>query len=205
MKKRFYAFIMYVCFATTFQITSAPSHILSLFFQEYPTTTNSSLKKELIAGIFVSYYGYKATSDHNGQTPFPLKQTTDTFSLLICQNPLPIFNIGTTIHHWQIPPDQEYLFYTINQITDKKSGIVLWNVLKKELDNSRNIPLETIIIHAHPQSIVLPTGVYVVQKGEHIVLPTLYVKEEINSTKNALSFLQTSDFFAPVHRVFRAD
>ncbi|NBQ17120.1 hypothetical protein EBU24_02275, partial [bacterium] len=107
-------------------------------------------------------------------------------------------------------------FYKISQFTHEKTKKVLWNVEKKDLDNlwnptqkeyikSRAIPLTTLIIHANPEGIYIPEGVSLIQNGEQTVLPTIYVKSAITSPENALSFLQTSDFFSPVHRVFKMD
>lgn len=228
--KRISKILMFFLNITVLSLQSAPSHVLTAFFQPYPTqqqTANSSsidlqespinsFNSPIHTGIFVSYYGYKAITDHNGQVLFPLKQTETSFTLLVCKDPIPVFNIGSTIHHWEVPQKSSFSFYQISQFVHEKTKKVLWNIQKKDLDKvwdsitkeyveSRAIPLATLIIHANPEGIYIPEGVSLIQNGEQTVLPTIYVKSAITSPENALSFLQTSDFFSPVHRVFKMD
>ncbi len=215
MKKLLQILVFFLHF-TIITLYSAPSHVVTIFFQPYPTlkqttpdttnvTADQSASTRSNTGIFVSYYGYKAISDHNGQVLFPLKQTDPSFTILVCKDPLPVFNIGNTIHHWEVPKNSSFLFYQISQFTHQKTKKVLWNVEKKELPANRAIPLNTIIIHANSEGIYLPEGVSLIQNGEQIVLPLVYVKSTITSPVNALTFLQMNDFFSPVHRVFRVD
>lgn len=194
---------------------AAPSHVLTFFFQKYPTwkpEVKSTLNKGLnlfntdfAKGIFVTYFGYKTASDLNGQIVFPLKHQKPNFSLLVCQDPTPVFMLQNTISHWEVELGTKAIFYNVERQQDEKTELYFWSVEEKKIPKDRVIPLDTIIIHAHPDGIDVPTGISITSKNDQLVLPFVYVKPTVQTTKDALAFLQVSDFFGPIDRVFKVN
>jgi len=212
MNKLFKIMVMSLC-CINLGLQAAPSHVITFFFQQYPslkeaTITNKDnfdvFKNDFNTGIFVTYFGYKAASDYNGQITFPRKHQEPNFSLLVCQSPTPIFMLQNTISHWEVEKDAEATFYSVERKQDEKTKFYFWSMEKKDLPKDNKIPLDTIIIHANPDGIEVPTGVTITSKSDQLVLPLLYVKPTIKISENALAFLQTSDFFGPIDRVFKA-
>lgn len=193
-------------------LMGAPSHVITFFFQKYPSWNEEKntlsdplfpFKTDFNRGIFVTYFGYKTISDSNGQATFPRKHQDTAFSLLVCENPMPIFMLHNTISHWEVEKNVNTSFYSVARLQDEKTKLYFWSIEKKELPKDRTIPLDTIIIHANPEGIEIPTGITLTSGSDQLVLPTVYVKEAIKISENALSFLQGSSFYGPIDRVFK--
>jgi hypothetical protein len=187
----------------------ATSHIVTFFIDEYPEINNSINKGKsphIIRkhannhGIYCTHYGYKTISDTNGQVTFPLKQTEKSFHILVMKNPTPQFMLYNTIHHFMVSERTEFDFYSIQQKEDTKLKLTFWDVQKDTLPKDRHIPLDTIIVYAHPDEIYIPTGASITQKGAQLVLPTIYAKSTIQLSKNVIAFLDNSEFFAAIER-----
>ena len=200
----------------SFVMTSygASPHVVTFFIDEYPDINNlinkgkspHIIKKNAKNhGIYFTYYGYKTISDTNGQVTFPLKQTEKLFHILVVNNPTPQFMLYNTIHHFLVPEKAEFNYYSVAQKEDEKLKLTFWDVQKDTLPQDRHIPLDTIIVYAHPDEIYIPEGVSITQKGAQLVLPTIYAKNQIQLSKNVLTFLDNSEFFAPIERGFKVE
>ena len=191
------------------QMYAAPSHIVTLFFEKDPATTKNTensmanFESQFKNGIFVTYFGYSAPSDENGQVSFPRKHQNPKFSILVSNKIDPIFMLENTIHHWELKKDASSALYTVERKQDEKSKLFFWSVEKASLSKDNIIPLDTITIHAHPDTINIPTGITITSKSEQLLLPPVYVTSEIKLPESTLAFLQNSSFFSSVQHAFQ--
>jgi hypothetical protein len=194
-------------------IEAAPSHVVTFFFQKDPSlikmnnemmTVKNVFGNDFNTGIFVTYFGFKASSDHNGQISFPRKHQNPKFSVLVCNDIEPQFMTDNTIYTWNIKKGSKHSFYHVERIVDEKTKLTFWSVEKKDTPSDEHIPLNTIVVHASPDALRIPTGITITSKSEQLVLPTIYVKSNIKLSENALSFLQNNDFFSPVQTAFNS-
>ncbi|MCF7899967.1 hypothetical protein K9K77_00500 [Candidatus Babeliales bacterium] len=210
MRKKMQKALFIVFFSYSSLMHCASSHVLTFFIDEYPSINTHQHERDKFPhiiqnhasnhGIYTTYYGYKTISDTNGQCTFPLKQNELEFHILVVNNSLPRFMLFNTIHHFIVPEEIDYAYYSVSQKEDEKLQITFWDVQKSTLPKDRHIPLDTITIYAHPDEIYVPTGVSVTQKSPHLVLPTIYAKNHIKLSQNVITFLDYSEFFAPIER-----
>lgn len=203
--------LLMVLFSYSSLINCTSSHVLTFFIDEYPNNTllerkknspHTLYKNRKNNGIFCTYYGYKTISDANGQVTFPLKHNEKKVHILVMNDPKPQFMLFNTIDHFIVPENIPYSYYSIEQKEDKRLKLFFWSTQEVPLEDDRHIPLDTIVIYAHPSEIYIPTGVSMTQEGGQLVLPTLYAKEHIKLSKNVIQFLDNSEFFAPIqHRL----
>jgi len=187
----------------------APPHMLTFFVEPYPITgykkafpiENKNFKK----GIFFTYFGYRTVSDNNGQVIFPLKTQGEKFFMLVSDQTKPVFMLYNTIHHWELDERALYSFFSVERNYDEKLQLYFWSIEQLELPDNLVIPMDTILVHAKPESLFVPTGISITSKSPQLLLPTIYVKAEVKLTRSALKFLNNSQFFAQIERTFKTD
>lgn len=223
-----YRIIIHMCLAFCFissQVMNA-DRIVGFFFEPYPgdeqhaEKLSSKLQKpghvakcmlqgyacySPVAGIFSTYAGYIAHSDVYGYTAFPKKQDQAKLTLVITPAITPIFMLGNTIHHWQIEPPFPAASYRMEQKIDKETNVLYWNVEEIQNPPDNFIPIDSLIIIAHPKNIFIPTGITIAEKSANLILPTMYVKKGIATTKNAFYMLNLTHLFGPVKTIYKKD
>lgn len=152
-----------------------------------------------IAGIWATYAGFIESSDSFGQITFPRKQTNTTLFVLITNRITPIVMFEQTIAHWERVPDAPSRMYKYSRITDPETNLTYWDVQDMPLSADINIPLETLIIIAHPNNIFVPTGITITQEGPNLLLPTLYAHKGIDIINDSLYILNLTHLFGQVH------
>jgi hypothetical protein len=204
-----------IIFLTTAHSTLYSS-ILTLTIQPYPrkhitvrrlkTTSgidHAKLSKMVnpsqVAGIFATYAGFIESSDSFGQIVFPRKQTNTTLYVLVTNRITPIVMFEQTIAHWERVPDAPSRMYTYSRITDPETNLTYWDVQEAPLSTDSIIPLETLIIIAHPNNIFIPTGITITQEGPNLVLPTIYARKGIDIINDSLYVLNLAHLFGQVH------
>ncbi len=153
------------------------------------------LKTSSNDGIFSTYFGYLALSDINGQLTFPRKQQKPLFNLLITPKIKPVFMIGNTIHHWELDTLVPAELYTVERKQDPETKDWFWQTKKGNLPANNIVSLDTIVIFAKPQTIVVPQGITLTDKNPQLVLPDIYAKKSLNITARSLWALTVRSFF----------
>ncbi len=180
---------------------------LTLRLGTVPTTlaeeTLRALDRSLVSGIFSTYGGYLAVSDSDGQTTFPLSQTSKTLYIVVSQLATPIAMSGNTIHHWELPVNVPYKMYSFEKRVDRETTVNYWDVQEEEAPKDKVIPVETIIIFARPKDIYIPLGVSVDNETTHFILPDMYVKKGVAKVSSALYVLNLRHYFGPISELFR--
>jgi hypothetical protein len=157
-----------------------------------------------ITGIFSSYFGYLNASDHNGQTSFPRKQSKPLLHLVITNKITPIIMFQYTISHWELVPGTPAVMYSCEQKEDPETRLVFWDVKEEPLPSNNQIPLQdALIIIAKPTNIIVPTGITLTEQSANLILPEMYVKKGIQTTRNALYILDLSLFFQPINILYK--
>ncbi|MBV8660905.1 MAG: hypothetical protein JO129_02060 [Candidatus Dependentiae bacterium] len=148
-------------------------------------------------GIPVSYLGYIAVTDKNGQVTFPRKQQTDIMHLLITPEVTPAFMIGPTlIHNWVTKNNQPAAFYTIVRKKNKNLNTYYFDIKKSPIP--QNIPLNTVTIYAHPDHIHVPVGIVLNTYSTNFILPELEAKNG-DTIKNSLYTLSIKQYFEQIN------
>lgn len=191
------------CFFASGSLYAADSHIVTFFVEDYPKSTVVKKKQSHTAGIFFTYFGYKTLSDSNGQVLFPLKTQKPEFFVLVSSHTKPIFMLYNTVHHWEIEEKSKYSLFSVKRKFDEKTKIHFWDTQQIEIDNSLEIPLNTIIVHADPHNIYIPTGISITNDNTQLVLPKIYVKSHVQLSERAIAFLENSELFASLDRSFK--
>lgn len=197
--------LLLVVFLFKNTIFCAPSHVLTFFVEPYPTESSGESKPEHNRGVYFSYFGYKTISDNNGQVSFPLKSQKPVFYFLVTNESIPVFMIYNTIAHWKVEQAAKYSFFSVERKYDTQTKLYFWNIQQIKLPADLEIPLNTIIVHADPENVFIPTNISVTHEGQQLVLPKIYIKSEVKLSLNALKFLENCQFFAPIDRTFKID
>ncbi len=198
--------------------------VITFFFRNYPEVqlaqhTMEKLKKpngiakqtiegilnhNRISGIFSSYFGFLNASDQNGQTTFPRKQSNAVLQLVITNKITPITMFQYTISHWELQAGVPASVYLCEQKEDETAGISFWIVRKMPTPENNYIsPTDSLIIIAKPKNIYIPTGVSLTKPEANLVLPDMYVKTGIKTTRNALYMLNLTLFFRPIDLLYK--
>jgi hypothetical protein len=210
MNKNFIIFLLTVSIAPTlFGAT------ITLTFKPYPNVTQAleQLKKPEklahhmlvkiteqapIAGIVGTYAGYLQASNEDGQMIFPRKQTTNNFFLLVIPEIQPVLMFPHTVKEWQIVPGKPYTYFSMNRVTDPETELTYWEVAEAVLDTQKPIALETIILIAQPQDLVVPTGITLTNTATNMQLPVIYSQNSLDTSLDSLTLMNVSYLFNPV-------
>lgn len=200
--------------------------VITFFFRDYPTVDYAQymlqkmtkphgiakrsleglLNHNRIAGIFSTYYGFLNVSDQSGQTLFPRKQSKGTITIVISNKITPIMMFKSTVSHWQLVPGTPAAFYTCDLKEDEETKLQIWNVTKIATPENNIIPAtESLVIIAKPHNVYLPVGASLSSQDANLLLPTMYIKKGIHSTRNALYMLNLTFLFRPVDLLFKRE
>lgn len=202
MKQSMIKTLKFIVFFACYHLTATPPHVVTFFIDNYPyiNQKNNIFNK----GIFFTYFGYKTTSDNNGQVTFPLKTVNPSFYLLVTNGASPVFMLDNTISHWEVAENSTYMLFSVERKYDKNAKLHFWSVEQTELEGNLEIPLNTIIAHTNPESIYIRTGIFPTSDSPQLVLPTIFVKSSVKQlSENNLKFLEYCEFFAPIHHSFK--
>jgi len=189
---------------------AAPSHVLTFFIEPYPSATQTSRQESFKEGICFTYYGNVSISDNNGQVTFPVKTPDAKFFILVSNHIKPIPMIFATINHLEIEEGAFYALFSVQRMYDEQTQMYFWSVEQSKIDDDLIIPMNTIVIHADPRTIYIPTGITPTSNSPQLFLPTIYRKSKETKimgmtvhaihAKNAIEFLELTQFFAPIKR-----
>lgn len=216
MKKSILLFITIASFLCI--IPCRAYDVITFFFKQYPldqdqamiqktcaqlknpahTNTyciNTLLDHAPITGIISTYAGFMNTSDLNGQVVYPRRHKEEKLYFLITPTITPVFMTQNTIHHWEINSGVPAELYSATKIQEKETGEYYWDIRKMPLPDDKVVPLESILIFAKPDNIVIQTGLIAAPKTHNLILPDIYVKKGINLLSSALYILNLRHFF----------
>lgn len=200
--------------------------IISFFFREYPAQQHAPMmltklkkphgiaKQSLngiihhagVSGIFSSYFGFLNASDVNGQTVFPRKQSKSVFEIIVTNKITPIMMFQATVSHWELVPGVPAAMYHAEQKEDPDTKLTFWDIQKVPVPQDNRIPLqESLIIIAKPQNIIIPTGITLTEPSANLMLPDMYVRQSIQTARNALYILNISFLFRPIDLLYKKE
>jgi hypothetical protein len=205
-------------------VTAAP--VIVFYFNEYPATKERAeevshtlskphglaerllegLSNHPVAGVFSTYFGFLQVSNKNGQTTFPRKRSNPNLKIVVTNRVAPIMMFSNTISHWEIEKGTPAQVYNVSLKQDDETKLSYWNVKKTETPANNQIsPLDSIIIIARPSDFYMPEGITLAKKDANLILPDMYIKHDINTTRNALYLLNLTSFFRPVDMLYKVD
>jgi hypothetical protein len=210
----------------TFSIDAEISpHVLTFFIRPLPIThkkltpdkaektikspekiMKALIKKELNelhvhAGIYVSYQGFFAVSDMNGQVVFPRKTAEDKLHFIVTEDvkAVPVDPLrDTTLLGFVPDPNAELQHFVYERRQDPETELYSWVVNEEPLPKAKRIPAEAIVLFANPKHIIVPVGSSHTNESENLVLPDIFTTHNLNSALNALRFFKIRHYFAPV-------
>jgi hypothetical protein len=155
-----------------------------------------------INGICVTYAGYITASDNNGEVRFPRKQKSPTTYLLIAPQVEPIALFENTIDHWKLIPTIPAELYCLRELYNSSLEQYEWHTTREPLPADNIIPLNTILIIANPAGISIPigthSGMHSTIKNANLILPSIYVKMNIDLLPNSAYMLNIRHLFRSV-------
>jgi hypothetical protein len=163
------------------------------------TNLTNLVNPSQVAGIFATYAGFLETSDTFGTIIFPRKQTNTTVHVLVTSHIKPIVMFEQTIAQWELEPGTPANFYLFNRVSDTDTGLTYWDVQEQPVPENNLIPIDTLIVIAHPKNIHIPIGITLSDAGPNLLLPTMYTRKGINVVDDALYVLDLSHLFGQVH------
>lgn len=223
-------FIRIVCILTTFLYIPMliSDEVITFFFKPYPIIAHDdkttdflrmlrepgtidnykmhgTLKRDITSGILSTYYGYLGISNANGQTSYPRKTPLPELTIIVTYRLTPNVMTQNTIHHWELEQGTAARMYSLQRKQDQLTNLYYWDVQEVELPEDQRVPLNAIVIFAHPNDVYIPTGITVVQdERPNIVLPTIYVRPGIKIYASSLYVLNIRQFFQPVTSLFKS-
>lgn len=166
---------------------------------------NTPVKEKAGAsGVFALYKGYAQTSNLFGQVTFPRKQQAETIYLIITETISPEFIVGpSTVSHWEIDPNSSTAVYkmAINYDNDANSYYV--NTTKVAAPQDNKISLQSIVIIGNPEDVYVPEGASIAELTANLNLPTIYIKEKFDRSRNASYVLTLKNYFSGIAETFK--
>ena len=156
------------------------------------------LKAPRIEGIFVTYGGYVAASDYNGEVSFPRKHLGTTITMIITPEIVPVPLFENTILNWKRIPGVPVSMYVCQQIYDAQKDHYYWETKEINVTEDMAIPLAAITIIADPKNVRMDVGKTPTNETANFVLPNLYVTKEIDIPENSLHMLLIRHLFKPI-------
>jgi hypothetical protein len=161
------------------------------------------LFSSIVAGIPVSYGGYLTVSDLQGVVSLPRLHEKPLISFLVTPRITPMVMGGLTIHHWEREEGTPAELYTAERTQNPKTKKFEWLVRQEVLPKSMIIKPSTIIIFAEPHLVILPTGTFPTSNQPNLVLPDIYVKDDILVNQRSLYLMNIKQFFGPMLPLYK--
>lgn len=173
-------------------------HVVMLSFLSDPIETET-IYAPIVKGIPVTYFGHSTISDSVGLATFWYEGEKQLIYLLVCNQIEPIMAYHNTVDYWKVSEGAPYSFYIIEKKHKDEYQMYMWDVQKIDMKNSR-IPMNTIIIHVHPDEIRVGTGITPTSNNMQVLIPEVYVKK--NNFENTFRFAAISQFFARMNQTY---
>jgi hypothetical protein len=226
MKRKFLFLSMAVLHSITFfSICQVSSSTISFFIRPLPRVLDGLRREEkslempksetkkilnkvskefnperLYSGIYVSYLGQLARSDIQGHIVFPRKSIQSSFHLLVTPEIKPLLlNVlnRTSIIGLTLATLSDTSYYLYELVDSPETGLLTWYINEKPLPDTL-LPLDVIIVFAHPQDIMVPVGTTATTASNNLLLPDIYITNTAQPTSVALQFLKLRNLFSPV-------
>lgn len=165
------------------------------------TIMRTTISTNGASGIVVTYAGFTTISTIYGQVDLPRRQQKTSFHVLVSTDFEPVMMAGVTVYHWQLLPNANAAMYTVTLQQDPDTKVHFWDVQPAELPADKVIPLDTIVIVAKPQNILLPTGITTAKNSINLILPDMYAKKSADFWSDALNFLQVKHFYRTIKSI----
>jgi hypothetical protein len=187
MKKK-YLLIFVILSAYALQATPI------IYLQFRPYTQNPQNKRQQrrakneekkTIGVVATYAGNVETSDLESDISFPRKQVSNNVQIIVSPKITPIIRQNKLISHWQIDDNKHTKIYEFKLITDnnKKTN---WQVTEIPIPDNKKIPIESIVIIASAENVVIPTGIFSTTLSKNINIPSIFIKRNFKTIENAL-------------------
>lgn len=206
---------VYAIISLTISVTSL-AKVITFFVKPYPGITQQAGSKRATkldkkqstnqerayqfvspayTGVFATYSGYLTISDRLGQITFPRRQQANFVDLIVTRRLVPVTLLNRIIHHWEIPPHEPASWYSVRFQKDSETKLDYWEVTKQTVPKDGIIPLRSIVIFAHPESVYIPTGITLAPENQNLILPTVYLKKSFETNIDATRALSIRKFF----------
>ncbi|MBD3231252.1 hypothetical protein GF322_01175 [Candidatus Dependentiae bacterium] len=150
-----------------------------------------------LSGFIALYSGYIDYSNPDGLISFPLRHTKPKLYLIITPRIKLIHAKGNTVSHKELDPTfiKETQIYLFEKKEDENKQLY-WSVKKQDLPKNNRINPLSVVLLTKPKNIYIPTGDYLTNKSQHIILPNnIYVVGNIDNTKVALNIIGAKRYF----------
>jgi hypothetical protein len=216
------------CMGLASSAESVDQHTLTLFLHSSPTTASqptmtaeqvteffSDTKKRTrklfklfsahqgTAGVFASYGGFLACSDHEGRIVFPRLHSGDELQVIITPQAKPIVPLGNTVQFWFIPEKIPVECYSLK--ATPAGTTTQWTVNKINTPILNKISAMTLIIFADPLEAWLIPGNFTTPASADLILPPLLTSPSLHKELPALLVLKFAHFFAQTNRWLEKD
>lgn len=150
-----------------------------------------------ITGIFGHYRGYSVMSDKNGNIVFPRLDDSNSISIVITENIVPVIIHGAVPDHFVIDYYAKYASYVAENIEKAPNApLMKWGIKEdSSLIINKKIPYQAIVIIANPDLFFFDSNVKPVDYSINILLPTLYALQENSISQYSNLAMQTLQYF----------
>ena len=218
--------IIFLYLLTIITLNIKCNDIITFFFKPFPASNDASIaakraekikipgkmqkytlraitKSHLTAGIFCTYGGYITTSDLNGQVIFPRKHSEPKVTIVVTRSITPIIMLENTVHHWEIANRDVTKMYEIERKYDAATRAYFWDTKEVKIPTDNIISEDSIVIIAYPKHIYIPSGITPTIKDPQLLLPNIYIKNNIEKLTNSLYIFNIKNFLAPTNNIFK--
>lgn len=156
------------------------------------------------SGIYAFYKGYSQTSSFLGQITFPRKQQSETVYLIVTETISPEFIVGpSTVGYWKIDSTSPTAVYEMAIDYDDDANTYYVNTTKIDAPENNQISLQSIVIIGNPDNVYVPEGATIAEFTANLTLPTIYIKDTFDQSKNASYALSLKNYFAGLNETFQ--
>ena len=160
-----------------------------------------------VPGVMCMYGGRVALSDSNGQIIFPRlpQQEPKTYFLITKAIKAAYIIAPGTVVNWMLDPKHHSQMYLVQLKQDDKTKLYYFETSEVDLPKDQNIPLNTIIIIASPENILIPTGATFTEYSPNLTLPTVYIKKEFCFVYNSFYTIAIKQYFEQTVSSFQSE
>ena len=161
-------------------------------------TVHGIIQPAPVAGILVTYSGYIASSDYNGEITLPRKHQKSMITIVVTPEMVPVRLFENTFLHWNLITGVPAKMYSCEQKYNERTQQTYWDVQESPFLAGNQIPISAIVIIAKPKDVTMNIGTTPTLDTANLVLPDVYVKKGINIIKNSSYMLTIRHLFKPV-------
>ncbi|MFC1854461.1 hypothetical protein ACFLY6_01170 [Candidatus Dependentiae bacterium] len=199
------------------RLTPAPAKALLLASKEFKDKEKKEVPKlptRKLGGLLTFYGGYYDYSNKDGSINYPLRHEAKKIYVVVTPRIEVAKLHKETVSHIKadgekmpnlkntkisIPKDKKSKIYLLEKVKNDED-LWTWKVSEKQLPENRRLSRISLIIISETENIFVPTGSFLSQESEHLILPQIHVLGRKKTDSHILENIDSTKYFEPIKK-----